>query len=279
MFTDINRQSEIINKNLVDDPEIDIDDILIQHEENKIANTLELIISNDNLLSEPEIETQPGKELEPEPSMVSDTTESTDFVSPTQKDTLFWCIYIAVNGYNDYLQIDRNYGVKELEIKKEVSTTIQNSPDKFKNTNTKITKVLIQEILSDLLTSQKETGIFCLIALTVHYNINVILVDASESYYLEYISNKDVENPTHVLYKDKIGNYKLKIGPLTGHELAEFKTNKTSLENHNKPLKSISNYKVDELKDLSRKIGVFDESKKYKKDELYDLISEAIRWK
>jgi hypothetical protein len=105
------------------------------------------------------------------------------------------------------------------------------------------------------------------------------LVDASETYYLEYISNKDADNPTHVLHKDSFGNYKLKLGTLSDNELSEFKSKMTILENHNKPLKSISNYKVDELKDLSRKIGVFDESKKYKKDELYDLISEAIRWR
>jgi hypothetical protein len=61
-----------------------------------------------------------------------------EFISPTHQDSLFWCIYIAMHGYNDYLQVSRNYGVKELEIKQKIGNYIQSNPSKMKKTNIKI---------------------------------------------------------------------------------------------------------------------------------------------
>ena len=266
MFTDINKESENIyieteNANSV----VDSNDIIViekqepqeQNISNEFSQTSSITSSNKSTIS----------------------NENSEIVTPKQKDTLFWCVYIAINGYNDYLEIERNYGVKELEIKKQIADFISANASKLKNTNVKITKVSIQEILSELLTSQKETSILCLIAMTVFYNINILLMDPTKKYYLEYISNKDVENPTFILYKDTYGNYSLKQDSFGANELQEFKSDKVCLENHMKPLKSISTYKTDDLESLSKKIGLYDESKKYKKNELYNLISETIAWK
>jgi hypothetical protein len=269
MFTDINKESE---------------NIYIETE-----NTNSVVDSNDNtVIEKQELQEPQEQNISNEFSQISSITssnkstisnENSEIVTPKQKDTLFWCVYIAINGYNDYLEIERNYGVKELEIKKQIADFISANASKLKNTNVKITKVSIQEILSELLTSQKETSILCLIAMTVFYNINILLMDPTKKYYLEYISNKDVENPTFILYKDTYGNYSLKQHSFGANELQEFKSDKVCLENHLKPLKSISTYKTDDLESLSKKIGLYDESKKYKKNELYNLISETIAWK
>jgi len=264
MFTDINKESE---------------NIYIETE-----NANSVIESNDNIVIEKQEEQNISNEFSQTSSITSSnkstiSNENSEIVTPKQKDTLFWCVYIAINGYNDYLEIERNYGVKELEIKKQIADFMIANASKLKNTNVKITKVSIQEILSELLTSQKETSILCLIAMTVFYNINILLVDPTKKHYLEYISNKDVENPTFILYKDTYGNYSLKQDSFGANELQEFKLDKVCLENHLKPLKSISTYKTDDLESLSKKIGLYDESKKYKKNELYNLISETIAWK
>ena len=50
------------------------------------------------------------------------------------------------------------------------------------------------------------------------------------------------------------------------------------LESYLRPLKAISNYKVDELEELAKNIGIYEENKKYKKNELYQEISEACTW-
>jgi hypothetical protein len=265
MFTDINKESE---------------NIYIETE-----NINSVVESNDNIGIEQQQEEQNISNEFSQTSSISTSNKSTisnensEIVTPKQKDTLFWCLYIAINGYNDYLEIERNYGVKELEIKKQIADFIIANASKLKNTNVKITKISIQEILSELLTSQKETSILCLVAMTVFYNINILLVDPTKKYYLEYISNKDVENPTFILYKDTYGNYSLNQQTFDANDLEEFKSDKVCLENHLKPLKSISTYKTDDLEALSKKIGLYDESKKYKKAELYNLISETIAWK
>ena len=208
-----------------------------------------------------------------------------EYRCPDKPDTLFWCIYIAANGYDEYLQVDRNYGVKELEIKKLVAESIQKNSQLLKASNIKVTKIAIQEILSELLTMQKETSFNCLLAMIAYYKLNVLLIDSSERCYLEYISNTEndtdaeSETPTYALYKDTFGKYKLKLSPLSTDWIMEFKSKTTRLESNIKPLRAVSTYKTEELEGLAKKVCSLDPTKKYKKPELYDLISDAIRWK
>jgi len=225
--------------------------------------------------SEPILENtirEPEPEPEPETELIRTCT-------PTQQDTLFWCIYIANHGYAEYLQITRNYGVKELEIKKQVADHIQKNPTKMKQVNTKITKIMIQEILSELLTSQKETSLLCLYGLVVFYTMNVILVDPTERFMLEFISDTSAESPTFVLYKDTYGKYKINTQPLTLDQISELRTKMTSLENYTKPLKAVSQYKLSELEDLAKKIGIYNETKKYKKNGLYEELAASCMWR
>jgi len=257
MFTNINKETEVTDTDNVGI--IDVDEFLEKQEAEKLENTL-VEEKNEQASLKP----------------VSEEKEKTTLFSPTQPDTLFWCIYAAVHGFNDYMEIDRNYGVKELEIKKQIADSLQKDASKIKNTNVKVTKVAIQEILSDLLTTQKETNHMCLLAMIAHYNINVILVDPTDRFYLEYTSNSE---STFVLYKDTFGKYGMILESVPNDWLSEFRTNKIRLESYLKPLRAVSTYKTDELDTLMKRVGGFDESKKYKKPELYDLISESIRWK
>lgn len=207
------------------------------------------------------------------------TKEAIQSIQPKQTDTLFWCLYITIFGYNDYLEVSRNYGVKELDIKKQVADFLQSCPSAFKQTNIKITKVAIQEIRSDLLTSQKETSILCLLAMTVKYKINVILVDPSDRFYLEYYYDTSSNDSIFIIQKDSFGKYKLQSEPLIKEMIATWKENRIALESYLKPLRAISLYKVTELEELARKVGVLDEKKKYKKADLYNDISEVLRWR
>jgi len=203
-----------------------------------------------------------------------------EYLSPTHQDSLFWCIYIAVFGYDDYLQVSRNYGVKELEIKQKVGNWIQKNPSKMKEANIKITKVAIQEILSELLTSVKETSIMSMVGMIVFFKINIILVDSTGALMLEFKASKDNESySTIVLYKDTFGKYKLRADTLTHEQVVEFKQTKVCLESHLKPLKPLSTYHIDDLKNIARRLGGFDETYKYKKPELYDELSESMKWK
>jgi len=241
-----------------------IEQNIAQDESNQLGSIDESVPILENTISDPD--------PVPEPDSIQTCT-------PTQQDTLFWCIYIANHGYEEYLQITRNYGVKELEIKKQVADHIQKNPNKMKQVNTKITKIMIQEILSELLTSQKETSLLCLYGLVVFYTMNVILVDPTERFMLEFISDTSAESPTFVLYKDTYGKYKINTQPLTLDQISELRTKMTGLENFTKPLKAISQYKLSELEDLAKKIGIYNETKKYKKNGLYEELAAACMWR
>ena len=223
------------------------------------------IISKPTVIQEPIIETKP--------------TPIVEFILPTHQDSLFWCIYIAIHGYNDYLQVSRNYGVKELEIKQKIGNYIQSNPSKMKKTNMKITKAAVQEILSELLTSVRETSFFSMIGMLVFYNINILIVDATGKKMLEFISDIDNELPTYVLHKDKFGKYKLQSEPLSRQQIITTKTTIFCLESYLKPLKPISSYHVEDLYKIAKQIGIYNDNKKYKKTDLYQELIEALVWK
>jgi len=201
-----------------------------------------------------------------------------ELISPKQNDTLFWCLYIIHFGYGEYLEVDRNYGVKELEVKKHIGEVITKNAHEMKSTNIKITKAGVQEILSELLTSQKETSINTMLAILVCFKFNLIMVNSTKLLMLEFIANKDSELPTYVVYKDTYGKYSVKTEPLIQEELTKIREKMICLESYLKPLKSISNYKVEDLEQLAKKMGIYEKNKKYKKTDLYQEISEACVW-
>ena len=71
----------------------------------------------------------------------------------------------------------------------------------------------------------------------------------------------------------------MRVSPLSTDWIMEFKSKTTRLESQIKPLRAASTYKTEELEGLAKKVCSLDPTKKYKKPELYDLISETIRWK
>ena len=104
------------------------------------------------------------------------------------------------------------------------------------------------------------------------------MVDSTNRFMLEFFSNKDENLPTYVLYKDGYGKYKVNIEPLNHDNIDDMKNTLICLENYMKPLKSASNYKIDELIDLARKLGIYNENMKYKKNDLYEQICEICKW-
>lgn len=204
-------------------------------------------------------------------------------IAPKQQDTLFWCIYIIAYGYGEYINIDRNYGVAELENKKKIADYIQVNGSKMKQTNYKITKAAVQEIMSEFLTNQKDTSFQCLLALCVYHNINIVILHNNNKLMLEFMYEVDYgiddkENPFYILKKDGYGKYIVDTEKKTWKEVQEMKTQYVCLDNHMKPMKAASHYKIEDLDTLADKLGVLDITKKYKKAELYQLVNEAMNW-
>jgi len=211
------------------------------------------------------------------------------FFEPKQSDTLFWCLYSIHHGVNDYQEIGHNYGVKEMEEKHKISTYVKNNVSKIKNTNYKITNATVQEIMSELITVQRNTSINVMLAMIVYYNINIIMVDPHQRCILEFWSNKervpgvdvasdDGDAKTYVLHKDAYGKYKLQTEYVSPSKILEIKTKMVTLDSYTRPLKQMASYKLQDLADLARQLSIYDETKHYKKQDLYDEISKLCVW-
>ena len=215
------------------------------------------------------------------PLLVASAVTSADRINIQQKDSLFWCIYILHYGYNDYVQVGRNYGVRSLEVKKEVGEWLEKNQGKMKQTNYKVTKAAVQEIMSECITCQKDTSMMCLLALLSCFQMNLFLLDSTGRLLLKFIGCVDMtdENPTYLLQKDDRGKYSVMSEALTAEEKLRWTEDCFSLVHYEKPLQTISHYKLDELLVLARKMGVYEEGKKYKKADLYLLVWNACSWK
>lgn len=198
--------------------------------------------------------------------------------SPKQHDTLFWCIFIIANGYGEYINIDRNYGVKELEIKKQIGEFTANKGYLKSTPNYKITNGLRGEIHSELFTSQKDTSFPCLLILCCYYKINVILLHPNGKLMLEFISNTDAETSYYILKKNIQGKYSVNTDKKTWKDVQEMKTKLVCIGNYMKPIKAAGNYKIEDLEVFAEKLDVLDKTKKYKKLELYQLVQEHMNW-
>ena len=207
-----------------------------------------------------------------EPILEKEQVQS--FIEPAHPDTLFWCIYIAVHGYNDYQQIGRNYGIRELTERQLICAFVKNNAMRIKQTNFKVTGVAIQEIMSELMVVQKQTSMLSLIAMTVFYNINLVIVQSNGKSFCEFLVSKsdDSDAKTYMLHKDKDDKYKIDVDPISLETYTKMKETMYCFEHYDKPIKSIGQYKVDELTQIARKFGLYNETKKYKKAELYELL-------
>ena len=147
----------------------------------------------------------------------------------------------------------------------------------MKNTNIKFTNVAIQELTSDLLSITKSINYNIAMALCVLYKINILMIDKEKGVYIRFISNADIELPTYAIFREDNNTYSLDIEALTPEKIMDVEK-MICLESYLKPLKTISNYKIIELTEIARRLNLLEDDKKYKKQELYELVYNKIRW-
>ena len=246
------------------------------------------------ILQKSETAKEVSPEIEDETPVITEKEEMPEpkqdyHFEPKQNDTLFWCLYSIYHGVNDYQEIGHNYGVKEMEEKHKISTFVKENVSKIKNTNYKVTNVMLQEIMSELITVHRETSMNVMLAMIVYYNINIIIVDPQQRCILEFWSNKeriprvdvasdDGDAKTYVLYKDAYGKYKLQTENIPPSKILEMKTKMVTLDSYSRPLKQMASYKLHDLADLARQLGIYDETKNYRKADLYNEISKLCVW-
>jgi len=213
-----------------------------------------------------------------EPLPVKTVQSKADAITPNHQDSLFWCIYVIAHGYSDYLQISRNYGVRKLEVNKDIMTYMQDNMHKFHETNIKMTKIAAKVTLSELLSLQQTMNLNCMLTMCIFYKINVFLIDPVKNGMLKFISAPDGDNPTYMIYKGDNGIYSVDIEPIAKEKMEDLNTELICLDSSSRPLKAISHYKTDELVSLAQRLNIHDCNRKYKKAELYKEVSELLMW-
>jgi hypothetical protein len=220
-----------------------------------------------------QVQIEPKK---PDPPIVKPvaSTRDTDYFTPIQKDSLFWCLYVAMYSYGEYNAIHRNYGLKKMELNQEILDFLKDNTHLLKQVNHKFTKVAVTELLADLSINQQSTSFVNVYAYLSFYKCNVYIINNEKQSYLPFIF--DNELPSFFIYVDGFKQYKLRLEPVSSSDIEQLDQHFVCLEGLNKTLKSLSAYKIADLTTIMEKLNL--SSSKLKKNDMYTTILETIHW-
>lgn len=206
-------------------------------------------------------------------------TPTEEYIQPKQKDSLFWCIFIAKHGYQEYLEIQNHYSSRQMDLQKKICNYVKDNTHLLKTVNIRITKAMVQEIISDLMTEIKKTSIYVLYAYAFYFQLNIVIMHPNEKCFLKvFTEDENFENTIILLQKNEHEQYTLLNDNLSLQEYIDLFNNKFCIENHIRPLKAISNYKVFDLDEIAEKLDLDFEDKPMRKQEKYDEITKLIKW-
>ena len=180
------------------------------------------------------------------------------FFFPKQKDKLFWCFYIILFNLSEYDMVS-NYFTKETEIKYKWIEEFRNNKALFKPI--KVSKNTVETELAH----NKMITMTCIKALCYLEKILTFFILIIKKYY-EVIVNEN--NPIYLIEKYE-NNFGLKQN-VTIDKIDYYRNNFWKLENLDKPLKAVSSYKADELRDICKRLKI--ETIKLTKPQMYEKI-------
>jgi hypothetical protein len=190
-----------------------------------------------------------------------------DLYIPKEQDTLFWCFYIMKNGFEKYETLPyKNYLVAK-QIKIDLISIIRKNKDIVK-------KYKFDSISSieNNLANENNINIKSFFSLCAIENLNVIYINKNS--YFELIMND-----SDIYYKlQDISKYGNKFGfTLASEELLQnIRNSLYKINNIEKPIKSLSIYKISELQEICNKLSIElidkNNGKKKSKKDLYESI-------
>lgn len=184
---------------------------------------------------------------------------------PKDKDSLFWCFYIIVNGISNYEMITHRNLIIEKKLKFEYIDKIRQNKDILK-----IYKFATLQHIENILANEQKIDVKTFMTLCVIENLNIFYIKNKIFYQLLMNDNETIYQ-IHHLDSDKFG---FKISSL--NDCQTYKDTLYQLDNIDKPIKSISAYKVQDLIDISNKLGIEikdkETNKTYTKNKLYESI-------
>jgi len=187
------------------------------------------------------------------------------FFEPKQRDSLFWCFYIACYGEIAYELLDNKNIITEKKIKFEFIDKLRKNKELIKQY-----KFATISHIENYLANENKIDLKTFLTLSVIENINILYLKNKTCYQNFMNDNNDLHVFRH------LENNSFCYFKSTKDEMKETVNVLYLMDNIEKPLKSISAYKVEDLIQISNKLGInimSNNNKKVKtKNELYESI-------
>ena len=193
-----------------------------------------------------------------------------DFFIPKEKDTLFWCYFILVNGIQNYELLFNNTYKEEKQQKLNFIEKLRNYKDILKKYKFKRT-----ELETDIAYSNEIT-LKTFLAMCAIENKNVCVLKGRCLYTLIVNETSNIDIIT--MDNNRYGCYLLEEKEKTAL-FNEYTAKYWMIDNIAKPISAQSNYKLPQLQEIADKLRipiVNEKGKKLKKIELYNLIKQNI---
>ena len=213
------------------------------------------------------------------PAMASPTKQKNakPFV-PFQKDKLFWCFYIILNGYEEYEMIRTNSFSIEKQLKIKTVEKLKSIKDQLKELKLKRTE-LEDELVNKQMITKKGLCALCLV-----HNVSVTYVYGRKYCEITPIENAAVKQGIIMQNEKKEDALKWTSNEMNTNEdfLTQIRADYWLIENIQKPLNAPSAYTLGELQEIANKLQIathaqVNEKMKAKvKTALYEEILQTI---
>ena len=238
-----------------------------------IKNLQDYMLDETNMKKSLEMKLVSEKKLvldikDKEKKVVKDKEIKPALFIPREKDTLFWCFYVMKHGDVKYEMLEYKNILTEKKLKIEYVEKIR----KEKQT-VKTYKFATLTHTENNLANENQLDVKTFLTLCAVENLNVLFVK-NKTYYELLMNDSNELHIVHLLQNYKYGH---EINP-TG--ASQIKTTLYQLDNIDKPIKSMSGYKLSELVEICEKLGIDiinkETNKSKGKKELYEAIIQYL---
>jgi len=200
----------------------------------------------------------------------TENKQKQDIFIPIEQDSLFWCYFIIKNGDIKYETIYNKNDLVAKQMKIDLVNIIRKNKDIVKMYKLDTITSIESNLANDNLLNSKTFLTLCAID-----NINVIYI--SKKTYFELMMN-DTDIVYIVYEKPSKSKYYNKYGYELGNKetIENIKTTLYKLDKIDKPIRSLSYYKVEELLTICSKLAIettnLNTGKTKQKKDLYEAI-------
>lgn len=248
----------------------------------KLANTT-FRKSNEKIITNTKFEKNKSKTnlsfAKVEENLNKNVESKNRFIFPTQKDSLFWCFYIMKNGYESYEMLENINIVVERQIKIECVELLRKNKHLIKGT-----KIAPLTHIENCLVNENKIDVKTFVALCIINKINLLYIHKNTYFLLNCDEIEDNKMEFESFHLVKRTDETMNFGIFLNDSEINEKDNKIKhyvetfyqIENMSKPVKALSSYKVSELADIAKKLGIettnHATNKQKTKNEIYELI-------